>query len=152
MKVRSATFEHGGDIPQSMVFNGMGQNGKNRSPHLELMDVPEGTKSLAIVMHDPDAPTSGGFYHWVVFNIPGDVREIAEGNAPGTHGHTDFGIKNYGGPAPPPGPAHRYNLTVYALDTEQLPIDDSTTGAKLEFMVAQHALAKGSITGHYKAS
>jgi hypothetical protein len=66
-----------------------------------------------------------------------------------THGHTDYGSSEYGGPCPPPGPAHRYNITVYALDTEKLPLDKTTTGAKLEFMASQHTLAKGTISGRY---
>jgi len=149
MKVRSSTLSDGNEIPQSMVYSGMGHSGQNRSPHLEFLDVPAGTKSFAVVMHDPDAPTSGGFYHWVLFNIPGSTRELREGSAPGTSGHTDFGTREYGGPAPPSGPAHRYNITVYALDAEHLPLDESTTGAKLELMAGQHTLDKATIAGRY---
>jgi Raf kinase inhibitor-like YbhB/YbcL family protein len=157
MNVHSSSFSHGGTIPQKHVFNGMGCTGENRSPQLAWDDVPSGTKSFAVVMHDPDAPTSGGFYHWVMFNIPGDTRELPE-DAGGklsnlfsgvVLGHTDFGANEYGGPCPPPGAPHHYNITVYALDTEKLPLDKSTTGAKLEFMASQHTLAKGEITGLY---
>lgn len=136
----------------------MGCTGENRSPQLAWSDVPENAKSFAVVMHDPDAPTSGGFYHWVMFNIPGDRRELAEGDG-GKHlgqmlsgvtlGHTDFGSNEYGGPCPPPGPPHHYHLTVYALDVDELPLDKSTTGAKLEFMASQHTLAKAEIVGLY---
>ena len=137
-----------------MVFNGMGYSGQNLSPQLSWDDVPEGTKSFAIVLHDPDAPTSGGFYHWVLFNIPGSARTLALGAGTGEiqkigaiHGHSDFGTHDYGGPCPPPGPAHRYNLTLYALDVDSLPLDETTTGAKLEFVAIAHTLATARMTG-----
>lgn len=158
MNVQSDAFQDGGTIPQKYAFNGMGCTGENVSPQLSWSGVPDGTKSFAVVMHDPDAPTSGGFYHWVMFNIPGDTRELEEGaggDKPGATphgvvlGHTDYGFNAYGGPCPPPGPAHRYNITVYALDVDKLPLDKTTTGAKLEFVVSQHTLAKASITGSY---
>lgn len=155
MQLTSSTFTDGGTIPMSAAFNGMGLDGDNKSPQLAWSDVPEGTKSFAIVCHDPDAPTSGGFYHWVMFNIPGDVRELEEGA--GTKGleallhgevlgHTDYGVKHYGGPCPPPGPAHHYHFTLYAL-TEKLPLDSAATGALVEFMTMQYTLAKATITG-----
>jgi Raf kinase inhibitor-like YbhB/YbcL family protein len=158
MDVRSNSFSDGATIPEKHVFSGMGCTGQNLSPHLAWDGVPEGTKSFAVVMHDPDAPTSGGFYHWVMFNIPGDTRELPEGEG-GKHftnlfsgvvlGHSDFGNNEYGGPCPPPGAPHHYNITVYALGTEKLPLDKTTTGAKLEFMASQHTLAKASIVGLY---
>lgn len=158
MKLSSSSFQDGGHIPQRQIFNGMGCQGENKSPQLSWSDVPAGAKSFAIVMHDPDAPTSGGFYHWVMFNIPGDTRELDE-NAGGDKlgsllhgvvmGHTDFGQNAYGGPCPPPGPAHRYNITLFAIDSEKLPLDKTTTGAKLEFMASQHTLAKAALNGMY---
>ncbi|MBC5800899.1 MAG: YbhB/YbcL family Raf kinase inhibitor-like protein [Candidatus Eremiobacteraeota bacterium] len=161
MKLQSTAFTDGGTIPKSMVFNDMGCTGDNRSPQLSWSEVPQGTKSFALVMHDPDAPTSGGFYHWVMFNIPGDARELKDDGgrknvAAFMHGevlgHNDFGKNEYGGPCPPPGPAHHYNLTLHAVDTEKLPLDGSTTGAKLEFTVASHTLATAHIVGTYGRS
>lgn len=158
MILHSDTFTNNGPIPQSMVYEGGGCTGGNRSPQLSWSDVPAGTRSFAIVIHDPDAPTSGGFYHWVMFNIPGDARELAEGagNPPlkppvrgAVLGHTDFGENAYGGPCPPPGPAHHYHVTLYALDVDALPLDKTTTGAKLEFVVSQHTRAKATIIGLY---
>jgi len=151
MNVQSASFQHGGTIPQKHAFKGMGCTGENISPQLSWSGVPDGTKSFALVMHDPDAPRSGGFYHWVMFNIPGDAREMQEGaTLQGVViGHTDFGTNVYGGPCPPPGTRHHYNITVYALDVDQLPLDKTATGAKLESMASQHALGKAAITGLY---
>jgi Raf kinase inhibitor-like YbhB/YbcL family protein len=156
MNVTSQTFKHGGTIPDSAIFNGMGLSGGNLSPQFSWTDVPPATKSFAIVCHDPDAPTSGGFYHWVMFNIPGDWTGLDEGAGSKkaealTHGevlgHTDYGATGYGGPCPPPGPAHHYNFTVYALDVQTLPLSSSTTGALLEFQAIAHTLDKATITG-----
>ena len=156
MNLQSATFRQGETITEVMVFNGMGRTGENRSPQLSWSDVPAGTKSFAVVIHDPDAPTSGGFYHWVLFNIPGSIRELTLGagtreieKTGAAHGHSDFGSHDYGGPCPPPGPAHHYNLTLYALDVDRLPLDGTTTGAKLEFMMLGHTLATAKMTGMY---
>lgn len=149
MNVHSSSFSNGATIPQKHVFDDMGCTGENVSPQLAWDDVPADAKSFAVVMHDPDAPTSGGFYHWVMFNIPGKKRGLDEGEECGTLGHTDFGKNEYGGPCPPPGAPHHYHITVYALDTEKLPLDKTTTGAKLEFMASQHTLGKAEIVGLY---
>lgn len=158
MNLRSSSFSDGGTIPNRYVLKGMGCTGENMSPQLSWDDVPSGTKSFAVVMHDPDAPKSGGFYHWVMFNIPADTRELPEGEGAkhlgklfsGTVlGHSDFGSNEYGGPCPPPGSRHHYHITVYALDTEKLPLDKSTAGARLESMASQHTLAKAEIVGLY---
>ncbi|MDQ2872006.1 MAG: YbhB/YbcL family Raf kinase inhibitor-like protein [Candidatus Eremiobacteraeota bacterium] len=151
MILRSDTFTDGGTIPLSMVFNDMGCTGQNRSPQLSWSDIPDGTQSFAIVMHDPDAPTSGGFYHWVMFNIPGDTRELPEGGggAKGVLGHNDFGKNEFSGPCPPPGLPHHYNTTLHALGIKELPLDGSTTGAKLEFMLAEYSLGSAKLGGLY---
>jgi Raf kinase inhibitor-like YbhB/YbcL family protein len=140
-----------------MVYNGFGLEGGNRSPQLSFEDVPDGTASFAIVCHDPDAPTSGGFYHWVMFNIPGSTKALDENAGAkepaaalgATLGHTDYGETQYGGPCPPPGPAHRYNFTAYALSAESLPLGEAATGALVEFFVGSQTLAKATITGTF---
>lgn len=149
MNVSSNSFSNGATIPDRHVFDGMGCTGKNVSPHLRLENVPDGTKSFAVVMHDPDAPTSGGFYHWVMFNIPGDLTELEEDCHDGDFGHNDFGKHEYDGPCPPPGPAHHYHITVHALGVPKLPLDKTATGALLEFALAEHRLAKAEIVGTY---
>jgi Raf kinase inhibitor-like YbhB/YbcL family protein len=157
MKVTSSTFTDGGTIPESMVYNGFGLSGGNRSPQLTIDEVPEGTKSFAIVCHDPDAPTSGGFYHWVMFNIPGATTSLAENTGASepaaalgaTLGHTDYGETQYGGPCPPPGPAHHYNFTLYALSVDSLPLRSNATGALVEFFAGSSTLAKAKISGTF---
>ena len=158
MNVQSASFQDGGTIPQKHAFNEFGCTGENLSPQLAWSGVPNGAKSFALVMHDPDAPTSGGFYHWVAFNIPSDTRELKEGAGSDklgsmihgvVLGHTDYGTNAYGGPCPPPGAPHRYDITIYALDVDKLPLDKNATGAMVEFTVSQHTLGKANITGLY---
>jgi Raf kinase inhibitor-like YbhB/YbcL family protein len=149
MIVHSNSFANGASIPQKHVFNQMGCTGENVSPHIAWDSVPAGAKSFAVVMHDPDAPVSGGFYHWLMFDIPSDKRELREGEKSGTLGHTDFGKNEYGGPCPPPGKPHHYHITVYALNTEKLPLDKTATGSKLESAASQHAVAKAELVGLY---
>ncbi len=155
MKLTSPTFADGAATPESMVYRGFGLEGGNGSPELQWSDVPAGTKSFAIVVHDPDAPTSGGFYHWAMFDIPGDARELSAGagarggSGAAVLGHNDFGEKGYSGMCPPPGPQHRYTFTLHALDVPSLGLDENATGALVEFVAGAHTLGKASLTGTY---
>ncbi|MEA2687602.1 MAG: hypothetical protein QOJ39_1136 [Candidatus Eremiobacteraeota bacterium] len=157
LTVTSSVFRDGQTIPQSAVFDQMGCTGKNQSPDVSWSGAPAGTKSFAVTIYDPDAPTTVGFVHWVVFDIPADVTSLAEGAGSHKHvgvgatsGFTDYGFSRYGGPCPPPGDsAHHYHLTVWALDMDKLGVDDTTTYAKFRFMIRGHVLAKGEITGLY---
>lgn len=139
----SNTLNDGGRVPQSQLYHGAGCGGENLSPELHWQGAPEGTRSFAVVMHDPDAPTGSGWWHWVVFNIPADVTSLPEGAGDpksglipeATQSRTDFGIPGYGGACPPEGQGdHRYQFRVYALKVEQLQLDASTPAA----MVASH--------------
>jgi Raf kinase inhibitor-like YbhB/YbcL family protein len=160
LSVTSSTLREGETMPRSTLFGGFGVGGDNRSPHIAWSGAPEGTKSYAVILHDPDAPTGTGFFHWVLFNIPAGVTELAEnaGDSSGAglpkgavQSHTDFGARNYGGPAPPPGHGpHRYNFHVYALDVPKLDGDANTTAALLRFMMLGHVLAEGKLTGIYE--
>jgi len=156
--VRSDTFTDGGALPLSTVFNSFGCTGANRSPHVAWSGGTPGTVSYAVTLHDPDAPTGTGWYHWVIFNIPATVHELKAGaGAQGSPdlpagavlGLTDFGFSRYGGPCPPTGDKpHHYNLTVYALSSK---VDggSTTTGAALRFVIRTTTLATGTITGLY---
>jgi len=122
-------------------------DGKNISPGLNWLNAPKETKSFAVSVIDPDAP-SGDFVHWLIYNIPPDTMSIPEGGpvpAGAKEATNDFGKKGYGGPCPPSG-THRYYFTVYALDTDNLNIAD-----KRDFMrnMDQHAIARGHIMGKY---
>ncbi|MBS0969578.1 kinase inhibitor [Chimaeribacter arupi] len=152
--LRSNDLKDGDKMPQQQVFNGMGYSGENLSPHLAWDGVPEGTKSFAITVYDPDAPTGSGWWHWGVANIPADVRELATGAGSGKGGlpegaaqtRTDFGKAGYGGAAPPKTETHRYQFTVHALDVDHLEVDENTSGAMLGFNLHHHSLGKASLT------
>lgn len=157
LTVTSSVLRDGQTIPMSAVFDGMGCTGNNQSPDLRWSGAPAGTKSFAVTMYDPDAPTTVGFVHWVLFDIPAGVTSLDAGagshkhaGAGATHGFTDFGQSRYGGPCPPPGDApHHYHVTVYALDLDKLGVDETTTYAKFRFMTRGHILAKGELVGLY---
>src|SRR5947207_1980520 len=100
-----------GTLPDKQVFNNMGCNGENLSPQLGWADPPKETKSFVVTVYDPDAPTGSGWWHWVVYNIPADAKELAAGAGSGKaelpagakQGRTDFGAPGYGGACPPEG-------------------------------------------------
>lgn len=139
----------GGVLPDSQV-----QAKGNTSPHLAWSGAPEGTKSYAVTVYDPDAPTGSGFWHWTVANIPADVTELPTGGpvpAGAVEGRTDFGEPGFGGAAPPPGHGpHRYVFTVFAVDTEKLEVTQDNSGAVFGFNLHFHTLARASITATYE--
>jgi Raf kinase inhibitor-like YbhB/YbcL family protein len=147
-----------GQISINQVFNGFGCTGKNISPQLEWNNMPKGTKSFAITIYDPDAPTGSGWWHWVVFDITKDTNQIlanasAMNKLPkGTiQSKTDFGKNEFGGACPPKGSkAHKYITTIYALDTEKLGLDKNANPALVGFMLNSHTIEKSSIVTYYK--
>lgn len=150
LEVRLPDLEQEGRIPMVNVFSGFGCTGQNQPLRVEWSNVPQGTQSFAVIVHDPDAPTGVGFFHWSVFNIPASVTALNGALPEGAvEGYTDFGTSGYGGPCPPPGAPHRYVVTVYALDTATLGPDASATGALLRFMLREHTLAFGRAIGVY---
>ncbi len=156
--LRSADI--GGQATMKQVFNGFGCTGENQSPQLNWSNAPEGTKSFAITLYDPDAPTGSGWWHWVAFDIPADTKELITGaGTPGQPGMptgavqsmTDFGGTGYGGPCPPPGHgAHQYILTIHALKVEKLGLDAKASAPMVGFNLGQNTLAKASIVFYYE--
>lgn len=150
----------GGQATKKQEFNGFGCSGNNQSPQLSWKNAPKDTKSFAVTMYDPDAPTGSGFWHWVIFNIPANVNELATnaGNnklnlAPkeAIQSITNYGIKGFGGPCPPKGHGiHQYIITVYALKTDKLKLDENTNPAVVGFNLWNQTLAKASIVTYYK--
>lgn len=150
----------GGQATTTEEFNGFGCTGKNESPQLSWANAPEGTKSFAITMYDPDAPTGSGWWHWVVFDIPANINELVTnaGNlklnlAPkGTiQSVTNYGVGGYGGPCPPEGHGlHQYIITVHALKTAQLGLDANTNPAIVGYYLGNNTLAKASIVSYYQ--
>lgn len=153
--LKSAQLTDGGRIPDAQVFDGFGCTGGNVSPELQWSGAPEGTKSFAVTVYDPDAPTGSGWWHWVVFDLPASVSELpagASGALPegAVESRTDFGAPGYGGPCPPQGHGdHRYVFTVHALKTESLPLDAQASGAMVGFYLNANALGTASLTATY---
>ncbi len=157
MRLFSKDFNDGDKMPERHVFNGMGYQGENLSPHLAWDDVPAGCKSFVVTCFDPDAPTGSGWWHWVVANLPSSIRELPQGAGSGLAAlpegsvevRTDFSLNQYGGAAPPQGDSHRYIFSVHALDVEQIDVSEQSSGAMVGFYVHFHKLASASITVHY---
>jgi Raf kinase inhibitor-like YbhB/YbcL family protein len=149
MNVTSTAFQEGTTIPKQCTGEG-----KDVSPPLKWGEVPAGTKSFAVICDDPDAPRKEPWVHWVLFNLPAEARELAEGASRGglptgaKEGKNDFGNIGYGGPMPPPGKAHRYYFKVYALETV-LDLPEGATKAELERAMKGHVLAEGQLMGKY---
>jgi Raf kinase inhibitor-like YbhB/YbcL family protein len=140
-------------IPDEYVFNGMSCTGKNVSPELHWSGAPKDTKSFAVTVYDPDAPTGSGWWHWIVINIPATTTSLEKGwKSNGTNGTeiaSDFGQPGYGGPCPPPGKPHHYIFTVYALKTAKLDVPAGATHAVARFMILANTIKKASFTAEY---
>ena len=148
MRVSSSSFGEGETIDPRYAEQGCG--GQNVRPALSWDAAPEGTKSFAITIYDPDAPTGSGWWHWIVVDIPADVTSLGEDAdlpASAREWVNDYGYLGYGGPCPPPGPAHHYIHTVHALPFEQIPVDDATPSAPLRFTILTSELGSASTTG-----
>ena len=141
--ITSTSFVNNGSIPAKYSCEG-----EEVSPPLLITNIPSGTKSLAIILHDPDAAAEGGFTHWVVWNIePGD-NKIPENFKGAEQGLNGAGQQGYKGMCPPSG-AHHYHFRVYALDTKPY-LDKKTNKAGLEKSMKGHVLAEGDLVGLYK--
>jgi Raf kinase inhibitor-like YbhB/YbcL family protein len=152
-KLTSKDFKDGAAIPDKHEFNGFGCTGGNVSPELDWANPPAGTKSFALMVRDPDAPTGSGWWHWVVYNIPADTTSLAEGGpVPKTavQGNTDFGSPGWGGPCPPVGSGvHHYEFTLFALKVDKLDLPANATAAFVGFNVIGNAIDKVKLTGLY---
>ena len=143
MKITSSAFNSNDHLPGKFTCDGIGSN-----PPLQISDVPENAKSLALVMDDPDAP-SGTFVHWVLWNIPPATAEIAEGSLPEKTvvGRNTLGENTFVPPCPPSG-THHYVFKLYALDTI-LNLSPATDQMALEQMMQNHILAQAELIGLY---
>jgi Raf kinase inhibitor-like YbhB/YbcL family protein len=147
MQLYSGDFSAGGVIPRALMAVDCG--GQNRSPALEWSDPPKDAKSFALIMHDPDAPIPGGFYHWVVYNLPTTASKLAANAKLSADqlGETSLSKPGYYGPCPPPGPAHHYRFTLYALDLARIAANAPMTATQLEARIEGHVLARAVLEG-----
>jgi Raf kinase inhibitor-like YbhB/YbcL family protein len=146
MYLTSSAFAEGGEIPRRYTCEG-----EDVSPPLAWGGVPEGTRSFVLIADDPDAP-GGVWVHWVLYDLPGKIRSLPEGNPAslGTRGTTDFRRAAYGGPCPPPGKAHRYFFTLYALDVPSLGLPEGASRPAVEQAMQGHILARAQWMGTYQ--
>lgn len=153
--VTSDDIEPGGALRAAQVYDK-----GNTSPALRWEGFPAETKSFAVTCFDPDAPTGSGFWHWVLFDIPASVTELPAGAGSGSfkglpegavHVRNDYGSKEFGGAAPPPGDGpHRYVFTVYAVDSEKLGPGDDVSPAVVGFNLRFHTLGRAQLMGEYE--
>lgn len=150
MNVASSAFDEGTNIPKKYTCEGT-----NVSPQLQLSGIPAGTKSIALICDDPDAPM-GTWVHWLLYNLPADTTTLAEGIAKtdslpngAAQGVNSGGKVGYDGPCPPPGNPHRYFFKVYALDTK-LSLASRTTKKDVEAAMQGHILDKAAVMGKYQ--
>jgi hypothetical protein len=143
MEITSQAFTNGGSIPRRFTCDG-----DNLSPPLQWGGSPSGTKSFALIMDDPDAP-SGTFVHWILFDIPSAYSSLSEGvQRMGVMGSNSYRKLGYNGPCPPPGPAHRYFFKLYALD-RILGLSPGSRKADVEKAIQGHILAQTEWIGRY---
>jgi Raf kinase inhibitor-like YbhB/YbcL family protein len=141
----SSAFQNGQPIPAQYTCDGA-----NKSPPLAWDDPPQSTKSFALVIDDPDAP-SGTFRHWGAYDIAASTRSIAAGQKAGTEVTNDMNKPGYAGPCPPPGHGvHHYHFKLFALDTDRLGLADDAKIADVENAANQHAIGKAELTGTYE--
>ena len=150
LQLTTTAFSAGGTIPKKFTCDG-----PDASPQLAWSAPPASTQSFALIADDPDAP-AGTWVHWVLYDLPGTARELAEGvpkqeelSTGGRQGKNDFGKIGYGGPCPPPGKPHRYFFKLYALDT-RLNLKGGVTKADVEQAMKGHVLAKAEMMGRYR--
>jgi hypothetical protein len=158
--VTSTDVTEGETLPSRCVSGVMGAGGEDHSPQLSWSGFPEGTKSFAVTVYDPDAPTASGFWHWAVANIPASVTELPGGAGDkddpklpegAVQLRNDGGFAGFVGAAPPAGHgAHRYFIVVHAVDTERLDVDAGTSCAVLGFNLFFHTLARATLVATYE--
>lgn len=151
--VTSPDVKEGKPLALAQVFDGMGCTGQNLSPALDWKHAPEGTKSFAVTMYDPDAPTGSGWWHWLVFDLPATTKGLPTGAGKpgaltaGQSGHNDARVAAYGGACPPPGDKpHRYVITVFALKVDRLGVPPESSAAMVGYLLNANALAKATLT------
>jgi len=148
-----------GQLTKAEEASSFGCDGANISPELHWSNAPKGTKSFAVTVYDPDAPTGSGWWHWVIFNIPASINALPTdfGNVSklatiaAIQSVTDYGKTGFGGACPPKGDkAHRYIFTVHALSVDKLGLDEKASPALVGFMLNANTIAKATLVSYYQ--
>jgi len=160
LKLLSKDIAAGEMMSKTHEFNGFGCDGKDSSPELSWEGAPEGTKSFALMVYDPDVPTGSVWWHWQIINIPANINKLASGaGAPdgallpsgSQQIRNDYGIKGFGGACPPKGDGvHRYQFTIHALSVEKLDIPEGASSALVGYMVHANTLEEATLESLYK--
>lgn len=160
IKITSPAFNNFSAIPTKYVYTDC--NGQNKSPALSWSKLPDCTKSIVIIVEDPDAPSPRSpratpWVHWIIYDLPTSVLSLAEGasisDLGGKQGRNDFGNSRYDGPCPPAGSGkHRYFFKIYALNIESLGLPAGSTPNRQEILTAMenHVFCKGELIGTYE--
>jgi Raf kinase inhibitor-like YbhB/YbcL family protein len=153
----SPDLRPGDPVPEQHLYGGFGCDGANVSPGLEWTNPPEGTRSFALLVHDPDAPSGGaGWWHWVLHDLPADTTSLPQGSGagdgrslpPGTvQRRNDFGERGWGGPCPVAGSRpHRYVFSLHALKVERLDVPNDASAAMVGYQVNAQSIARAVMT------
>jgi Raf kinase inhibitor-like YbhB/YbcL family protein len=158
-ELSSPDIQNGQPLSKTEEFSGFGCSGANRAPALNWRNAPAGTRSFAITLYDPDAPTGSGWWHWLAFNLPASTSALAsaagQAKGPGlptgsVQSLTDYGVPGFGGACPPPGDKpHRYIFTVHALSVAKLDLDASAMPALVGYMLNANSLGTATLTATY---
>jgi Raf kinase inhibitor-like YbhB/YbcL family protein len=158
LSLSSKSFKDGERLSKQQEYAGFGCTGADLSPELSWQGAPKDTKSFAVTVYDPDAPTGSGWWHWTIFNIPVNVTALKEGISSqakelpqgAVQGRTDYGSSRFGGACPPQGDKpHHYIFTVFALDVAKIDLDKDASGALVGYFLNKHALRKASLIATY---
>ena len=160
-ELTSADIKDGKTLPKAQEYNGFGCKGGNVAPQLSWKNAPRDTKSFAVTVYDPDAPTGSGWWHWIVYDIPSSFTGLPTGASSAAEakvklpegvkqGRNDYGSRDFGGACPPPGDKpHRYVFTVFALKIDKLGVPDDASAAMIGYMLNANALGKATLTAKY---
>jgi hypothetical protein len=156
-KLTSTDVSEGATLSKAQVYSGFGCSGDNLSPALSWSGAPAGTRSFALTVYDPDAPTGSGWWHWIVYDLPPATGSLAQGIGRtaalpqgAVEARNDFGARNFGGACPPPGnKPHRYVFTIHALKVDKLEVPLDASAAMVGFSIHASEIGKASITARY---
>lgn len=155
--LRSEDLQEHRPLARPQVSGVLGAGGADRSPQLSWSGAPEGTRSYAVTVYDPDAPTGSGFWHWAVFDLPAGVTALPSGASGGdlpvgaVELRNDGGTTGFIGAAPPPGHGlHHYWTVVHAVDVERLELEPTASPALLGMRLFEHALARATLVATYE--